>query len=171
MHSAYSALIKKHPSAKLFITGYSLGGALATIAAMDLKEKFNPSNKMMLYTYGQPRVGNAALSDYIFSIFNQSNYIRIVNHDDSVPHQPAFSYKHAGTEVWYKSKNYDGKYVICENKPGHPESKACSDSIWWNNGVASHMTYVGVPMTMSCTRNQPAGTLASVEGEATESFI
>lgn len=104
-----------HPGARIFISGYSLGGALATIAAMDLKMKYNPSNRMVLYTYGQPRIGNEAISNKLFSLFNQNNYFRVVNYDDSVAHEPTLFYKHAGTEVWYYNKNYDGQYKICEN--------------------------------------------------------
>jgi len=38
------------------VTGYSLGGALATIASVDLHNLFENVNQ--LYTFGQPRVGN-----------------------------------------------------------------------------------------------------------------
>lgn len=43
--------------AAFFVTGHSLGGALATLAALDLKSTF-PTAKMTMYTYGCPRVGN-----------------------------------------------------------------------------------------------------------------
>jgi predicted lipase len=39
-------------------TGHSLGGALATLAALDVKRQINPSNTVYFYTYGCPRVGN-----------------------------------------------------------------------------------------------------------------
>jgi len=51
------------PQAPLTFTGHSLGGALATIAALDVQ--YNLAGKtgqaIELYTYGSPRVGNDAL--------------------------------------------------------------------------------------------------------------
>lgn len=115
VHEAFKVLVAENPTARIFLTGHSLGGALAVVAAIDLKETFNPSNKMTLYTYGQPRVGDDDLSDHIFSLFNENNYFRVVNYDDTVPHNPIYQFRHAGTEVWYKSKEYDGIYFECEN--------------------------------------------------------
>ena len=46
----------KYPNSKIFVTGFSLGGALATIAALDIKKAFGKVDEF--YTFGQPRVGN-----------------------------------------------------------------------------------------------------------------
>jgi predicted lipase len=70
VRSAMSNLISAHPNSKIFITGHSLGGALAVLAAMDIKAYLSPSQMITLYTYGQPRVGNVELSNYIFSLFD-----------------------------------------------------------------------------------------------------
>jgi len=44
-----------------FITGHSLGGALASICAMDLIVSGQiPAERLMIYTLGQPRVGDPA---------------------------------------------------------------------------------------------------------------
>jgi predicted lipase len=53
-----SALAKIHTSASILFTGHSLGGALATFAAMDVKETLGLSNSLKLYTFGSPRTGN-----------------------------------------------------------------------------------------------------------------
>ena len=43
----------------MIFTGHSLGGALATHAAMDIMlEEFISSQNIKLYTYGGPRVAN-----------------------------------------------------------------------------------------------------------------
>ena len=42
--------------AKIFVTGYSLGAALATIATADIHAIFGHVDQ--LYTFGGPRVGN-----------------------------------------------------------------------------------------------------------------
>jgi predicted lipase len=49
-------LVALYRSAKIHMTGYSLGSALATIAALDLQVLFGNVNQ--IYTFGEPRVGN-----------------------------------------------------------------------------------------------------------------
>lgn len=69
----------------LWITGHSLGGALAQIAAVRLK--LQEAEVHGLYTYGQPRVGNqrfAALTDRLLA----RRYFRVVNNRDIVPMVP-----------------------------------------------------------------------------------
>lgn len=41
----------------VLFTGHSLGGALATLATLDLKRR-HPGTKVTMYNYGSPRVGN-----------------------------------------------------------------------------------------------------------------
>lgn len=45
----------KYPHKKIYITGHSLGGALALFAAVELSLNYTVT---AVYTYGQPRVGN-----------------------------------------------------------------------------------------------------------------
>ena len=47
----------------VYITGHSLGGAIATIIAGRLiKDQVADANRLKLYTFGSPRVGNPAFS-------------------------------------------------------------------------------------------------------------
>eukprot|EP00163_Fabomonas_tropica_P010841 TRINITY_DN2111_c0_g2_i2.p2 TRINITY_DN2111_c0_g2~~TRINITY_DN2111_c0_g2_i2.p2 ORF type:complete len:654 (-),score=182.80 TRINITY_DN2111_c0_g2_i2:2312-4273(-) len=48
---------------KFVIAGHSQGGALATLAAVDFKERW-PSMKLAVYTFGSPRVGNKKFVKY-----------------------------------------------------------------------------------------------------------
>lgn len=79
------ALKTVHPLKKLYITGHSLGGALATLSTIDLAHVF-PQKDIVLYNYGSPRVGDL---DFM-NLFYQYNprAIRFVNHFDLVPHLP-----------------------------------------------------------------------------------
>ena len=79
--------INEHSSASVFVTGHSLGGALAVLAALDIKKAIG-SRKIHLYTYGQPRVGNSDFADYVFSLLSGDQYIRVVHYDDAIPHLP-----------------------------------------------------------------------------------
>lgn len=51
----------------IFVTGHSLGGALAVFAALDIKKTSGFLGKINLYTYGQPRVGNNVFADYVMN--------------------------------------------------------------------------------------------------------
>jgi triacylglycerol lipase len=73
------AEVEKKPKKKpLYITGHSLGGAMATICASRLQKQVS-----CLYTYGSPRVG----SKKFIENSNFSHY-RHVNNNDAVPRVP-----------------------------------------------------------------------------------
>jgi triacylglycerol lipase len=82
---------------KLYITGHSLGGAMATVAATKLE------NVDLLCTFGSPRVGT---NKFVKNI--PARHIRYVNNNDVVPSMPPaiLFYKHHGEERYI---NYHGK--------------------------------------------------------------
>jgi len=71
--------IDKSKEYALYITGHSLGGALALIAT----RHFNSDNLAACYTFGSPRVGNEEFGDEI-----KPPIYRIVNAYDPVPFLP-----------------------------------------------------------------------------------
>jgi len=70
---------------RIIITGHSLGGALATIAAPVLGEQ-HPQKFVECITFGSPRVGGTAFSAF-YNAHVDSSY-RIINESDPVPHLP-----------------------------------------------------------------------------------
>jgi triacylglycerol lipase len=95
---------------KIWITGHSLGGALATLAARRLPAAMKPVG---VYTFGQPRVG-----DTIFSKKYKFKHHRFVNNRDLVPTVPsrfipgAFPpsfYTHVGALEFFDKKQ---KHVV-----------------------------------------------------------
>ena len=151
------------PNKPLFITGHSMGGALATIAAADLKTFSGTMNmKMILYTLGCPRVGNQAFADLMFDIFPSGTNYRIVHYDDAVPHAipRAFGFQHAGEEVWYYKAKGD-EFKLCENSKGQPENTKCSHSLFLKTGIESHTTYFGHDLGNRCAKRQPSNSLTS----------
>lgn len=77
-------------SLPLYITGHSLGGALALIASIRIR----PSDRIAAcYTYGCPRVGNAEFGDLLWKV----PVYRQVHYSDIVPRVPfGFGYRQDG---------------------------------------------------------------------------
>lgn len=84
----------------LLLTGHSLGAALATVAAAKLKVSGLPVNA--LYTFGSPRVGNAAFAEWFNADFRLKAF-RFVNNNDVVTRVPprSFGYSHVGTFLYF----------------------------------------------------------------------
>jgi triacylglycerol lipase len=91
------AYLRSHPATSVTVTGHSLGGALATLCAVDVQYNFS-SIPIELYTFGSPRVGNKGFSDS----FNQrvTKSYRFVYGMDIVPAlpRPWQGYSHVDAE-------------------------------------------------------------------------
>lgn len=93
IHSGFAAIYKAcrqqiidrlntlDSSKELFITGHSLGGALAVLCALDTAVNTAFNNPVM-YNFGSPRVGNPTFVQAYNDIINNS--VRIVNTNDIV---------------------------------------------------------------------------------------
>jgi endonuclease G len=81
---------------RLWITGHSLGGALATIAAAELRPRLLASG---IHTFGQPRLGAAALTSFFLENF-PDRFMRFVNDDDIVTRVPP-GYQHVGKLIHF----------------------------------------------------------------------
>lgn len=75
---------------RVLVTGHSLGAALATLCALDLREMLDTSGMestpVILYTFGSPRVGTARFANYHATRVVDS--WRIVNDEDIVATVP-----------------------------------------------------------------------------------
>ncbi len=85
----------------VFVTGHSLGGGLAVLAAWRLQRQMIPVQQV--YTFGAPMVGNAAAAEAFAREF-PNRIFRFVDYRDMVPKLPTVSllsneYGHCLTEV------------------------------------------------------------------------
>ncbi|NJN32836.1 MAG: lipase family protein [Synechococcales cyanobacterium RM1_1_8] len=110
-----TAASQQNRSLPLWMTGHSLGAALATLATAYLREKDQPVQG--LYSFGSPRVGDRTFARHFDSDFGDKTF-RIVNKNDIVTRLPprALSYSHVGqlyffdgsgqlqtdSSVWYR---------------------------------------------------------------------
>eukprot|EP00170_Pyropia_yezoensis_P008149 contig_33917_g8176 len=78
-------------------TGHSLGGALATLAAADVAARHPGGRPPVLYSFGQPKVGDAAFGAAVDALLPAA--FRVVNDVDVVARAPAGSYRHVGRAV------------------------------------------------------------------------
>lgn len=83
----------------LWLTGHSLGGAMATLAAAQLIRADEPFNGV--YTFGQPRCGDRDFAR-IFNIEAKNRFFRFQNNNDIVTRCPAriMGYSHVGSFIY-----------------------------------------------------------------------
>lgn len=113
-------LKRKYRKAKIVISGFSLGGAIANLFLFDVCNEIGKVDIFM--TFGAPRVGNSRFSDSMRNLqCGGVEKFRVVNGKDPVPHHPFkwLSYAHGQSEVFYEGENF----YICDD----PESKLCSN--------------------------------------------
>ncbi len=91
--------IKSSSATRYRVTGHSLGGAIATLCAIDLQYNFSPKIAVEAYTFGSPRVGNDAFTDS----YNRRvpDTWRVVNGWDAVVGLPVpwQGYRHVDADV------------------------------------------------------------------------
>jgi triacylglycerol lipase len=97
----------------LYITGHSLGAALATVATQELEEKFDDLIAAC-YTFGSPRVGDGKYEKSI-----KAPFYRIVNTIDIVTLVPIFlgTFVHVGDPRYLSRRKIDGMYRIYRGIP------------------------------------------------------
>lgn len=84
----------------LFVTGHSLGGALATLAGARLHSAGMAVGGV--YTYGQPRVGKSDFQRHYNEALRDKTF-RMVNHIDLVTRVPLLvhGYRHIGRRMYF----------------------------------------------------------------------
>lgn len=84
IYSSLESLQKNYGEKQILVAGSSLGGALATVAALEIQLRYKLVSE--LHTFGCPRVGNQGFSMYLQTRI--SSIIRVVHNRDVVPHVP-----------------------------------------------------------------------------------
>ncbi|KAL8691284.1 MAG: hypothetical protein Q9218_003463 [Villophora microphyllina] len=101
--AALKTAAASHPNNRVIVTGHSLGGAIADLAAAEIRKSGITAD---LYTYGAPRIAGSALSDFITNQNAGGNY-RVTHNHDPVPRLPptAFGFVHISPEYYISTPN------------------------------------------------------------------
>ncbi|KAF7335115.1 Alpha/beta-hydrolase [Mycena venus] len=164
------AQVAKFPKYSVVVTGHSLGGALAALGAVSVKTAL-PSAALKLYTFGQPRTGDAQWAAFAESTIGVNNIFRAVHtfgkqfHEmmiyiglldvfptDGVPTMTPriLGYKHHSTEYWqFEDPVLFTSGPTTVKKCAGKEDPSCSDSILSTGINAAHLFYFGQAMALN----------------------
>ncbi len=124
-HKLYNMIdasnMENHPL-EILVTGHSLGGALATLAAYDIQKNILPTATLKLVTFNSPRVFNMTAAQEFETLLGK-NSLRLWRHYDPVSAVPMgrLGYKHVGKSLklpyisyFNPAENHKMKYTIDE---------------------------------------------------------
>ncbi|MCJ1321499.1 hypothetical protein MMC15_006844 [Xylographa vitiligo] len=134
--------VKEHPDYRIIITGHSLGAAIATLAAAEIRMIGSHYMKFTeLYSYGSPRIGNRALAAFL-SMQSKLSY-RITAGDDPIPRMPGaiLGYRHVSPEYWIPTRTDEPSASGIHVLEGYYNTNGNSGTRWlhWD----SHSHYFG----------------------------
>lgn len=154
---ALKAARAKHPDYPVHLVGHSLGGAVAALAALEIRLSLGWQD-VQVTTFGEPRIGNQALVDYLDKAFGLDieedkdaretrAYRRVTHVNDPVPLLPLTEWgyrSHAG-EVYISKLNLppapeDLRLCRGDNDPECMAGAENSDGGGWFDGSLLEVT-------------------------------
>ncbi|KAI1661321.1 alpha/beta-hydrolase [Daldinia decipiens] len=136
---ALEPLQEQHPDYPIYLVGHSLGGAVAALAALELKAVSGWDN-IVVTTFGEPRVGNDGFVKYLDSVFDlggmgkqyeAQTYRRVTHVDDPVPLLPLSEWgyrSHAG-ELFITKSNLPPEPSDIQQCAGDEDSRCIAGSV------------------------------------------
>ena len=155
LHAVVEQSMQSSQQRPLWVTGHSLGGAIALLCAWRLHQRFLPVHQIC--TFGAPMIGNAAAAAAYQREFPGKVY-RYVDAHDLVPRLPMVSllsnpYGHCQTEIVVGSEIdlpsvrkavhvLDGMAADSQaDENGRPINSQLAEGIWGNvrTGISAHL--------------------------------
>ena len=94
--------LQEHPDYEVYVTGHSLGAALATLCGFEFAHNLGDS-KITVVSFASPRVGNQKFKEVFDAKENLVHY-RVTNNRDIITAAPMIFYKHVGTNIALSEK-------------------------------------------------------------------
>jgi predicted lipase len=132
-------LAQKYPDYQIIFIGHSLGGAIATLSAVDFHDRFGYGDRISLYTFGQPRVGDLHWARYVNKLPFASRMYRVSRRGDPLPHIPPLIIGYEHSLQMYSFLD-SGEYIKCDVQNGTGESPKCLND-WLYLSGSKHSDY------------------------------
>ncbi|CEF59356.1 Lipase, class 3 family-containing protein [Strongyloides ratti] len=140
LRDGYFTAKNLYPNYEVWVTGHSLGGSMAAIAAANIVyHNYTQNDNIKLITFGEPRTGD---KDFALSIDQKIGYAyRVVHSHDPIPHLPLrdmLGYIHHKGEIFYDNNMSQGSpFTVCSSID---DNKQCSDK-YINFNIFDHLFY------------------------------
>ena len=173
---AISRVVERPGSVERFVlTGWSLGGAMASCLTMDLRAR-GYEQPITVYAFGAPRVGDAAFASAFRALHDVDAY-NVWHRGDPVPECGLFvphgaegctqyerGFRQAiGRTVWYPAGlGGRSEHVVCEADSRDPECTPRAGDL----SADDHLFYLGEGMMCCEPAGDDAPMLAPAEGGA-----
>ncbi|KAL8833044.1 MAG: hypothetical protein Q9170_004549 [Blastenia crenularia] len=144
--AALKTAAASHPSNRVIVVGHSLGGAIADLAAAEIRKSGVVAD---LYTYGAPRIAGKTLSDFITNQ-NMGGNFRTTHKNDPVPRLPpvVLGFVHISPEYYISTPNgvvptanditkYTGSINLLGNSGNNPLNTDLSAHGFYFNAVGA----------------------------------
>ncbi|KAF7546380.1 hypothetical protein G7046_g9317 [Stylonectria norvegica] len=131
-----------YPTYPIQLVGHSLGGAVACLAALELRVSLGWEN-VQVATFGEPRVGNSGLARFINDVFQLENnthleekaYRRVTHKSDPVPLLPLdeWGYKSHAGEIYISKQDLspsEDDVITCVGDNDPDCIAGGDDSVW-----------------------------------------
>jgi pimeloyl-ACP methyl ester carboxylesterase len=136
------SLLAKYPDHKVYTTGHSLGGALATLCGFYLATEEDLPKPVSSINFAAPRVGGGSFHKAVLQLEKERLFrlCRSVNENDTVTTIPPGAFKHVGFQVtaapprfWNSTPEPDIAYIS--------PNPTFLEGLWyrWTNGVLSNL--------------------------------
>lgn len=116
-------ILRQAGSRKIWITGHSLGGAIAQVCAAETELR-DGVKVQAVYTFGQPRVGNLEFAQIMQEKMGDRIF-RVVNNSDIVTRMAPYStgYRHYGKRIFFN------EFGIMTSSPSEIETSDATSNI------------------------------------------
>lgn len=112
---------RKYRDYNLVLVGHSLGGAMASLAAVKIKRELNLNwSRIQIFTYGQPRTGNLKFAHWYNA--QRVTVARVVNYADSIPHL-------LGGSLGYFAHHQNEIFITPSPTGGPPRVRKCANDV------------------------------------------
>ncbi|KAL2284281.1 hypothetical protein FJTKL_09007 [Diaporthe vaccinii] len=147
-------VLGEFPGYGVVITGHSLGGSMASLAATQF-QPFFPN--LTVYTFGEPRTGDALYvqaveTNFLASSPSTTRYFRSTHEDDGVPNFPGVSDGYQSStrnSFWQRDPVGANNTFVCTSTSDFQTQRQCGEGRNGSGINEAHLTYFGHPLNVN----------------------